>query len=220
MAGLVLGPRSLSAISVLFLIEKHFTFMFIRILLSVRYATHIKWFLKLFLELPWKEGSFEDTVSRALPSPQLHHHTAISSAAERDRKGHDKGAQGIHCFWKLPLHLKNWNFKILVEGRSLSNSPSFLWLWQVEEFQPLIQQALIASFMFQAWGTVVGAGRMQKNAECQSRGDMRQPLPCVAHEWRHRWSAGKAPEKKRPHLLGGNQKSLSALGRSRICRCG
>ena len=52
MAGPVLEPRSLNAISVLFLIEKHFTFMFIKILLSVRYATHIKWFLKLFLELP------------------------------------------------------------------------------------------------------------------------------------------------------------------------
>lgn len=52
MMGAVLELGSLNAMSVLFLIEKYFTFMFIKTLLSVRYAAHIKWFLKLFLELP------------------------------------------------------------------------------------------------------------------------------------------------------------------------
>lgn len=52
MMGAVLELGSLNVISVLFLIEKHFTFMFIKILLGVRYAAHIKWFLNLFLELP------------------------------------------------------------------------------------------------------------------------------------------------------------------------
>lgn len=168
MGGPVLGPRSLSARVVLFLIEKHFTFMFIKILLSVRYATHIKWFLKLFLELPWKEGLFEDVVIRAFfpftPASPLHHRLLRSRAwPERtwQRSTEDSlPPKGYTLIWRIG------NSKISVEGGSLPHSPSFVWLWHVEEFQPFIQQALIASFMFQARDTVGGAGRMQRNTSC------------------------------------------------------
>lgn len=51
MVGAVLKLRSFNAILVLFLNGKHFTFMFIKILLGARYGTYIKWFLKLFLEI-------------------------------------------------------------------------------------------------------------------------------------------------------------------------
>ena len=125
MAELVLGPRSFSTISVLFLIEKHFTFMFIKILLSARYATHIKWFLKLFLEFPWKERLFEDMGNWAFPSPQLHHCSTISSPTENYREGHNKGAQGIHGLWRVRPSSKELKLQYLSWGRVTSQFTHF-----------------------------------------------------------------------------------------------
>lgn len=159
MAGPVLEPRSLNAISVLFLIEKHFTFMFIKILLSVRYATHIKWFLKLFLELPWKKGLFEDILDGAFSSSQLHHCAAISPAAEIGQKGHEKGAQGIHCLQRVTPSSKELELRDLSWGRDTSQFTLFC-LTLVHEEVSTIYSAGVESIIY-----VLGTGALWLDLE-------------------------------------------------------